>query len=208
MSKSRVFQDVLSPPAPAWRTVNDWIARVEPRSTCRNLVPETSEHHLSLLPPETLPLNAFSGPSLELHGVEPVAGWFSATFTGPVFPPVFSAPRPACLTTNRFTLWLEPRSTVSDDGEVSVQNLLLLTSMPSTALGAVSLVAHAAWGLLTGLFRARFVPSAGGAGGGVNPALNEGGASAEPVPHVLALLLPIVNARVPPAAMSRNRMKF
>src|SRR6266545_3507845 len=115
----------------------------------------------------------------------------------PVFQPVFSAPRPACLTTNRFTLWLEPRSTVSDDGEVSVQNLLLLTSMPSTALG-----------LLTGLFRARFVPSAGGAGGGVNPALNEGGASAEPVPHVLALLLPIVNARVPPAAMSRNRMKF
>src|SRR6266511_2685070 len=76
----------------------------------------------------------------------------------PVFQPVFSAPRPACLTTNRFTLW--------------------------------------------------FVPSAGGAGGGVNPALNEGGASAEPVPHVLALLLPIVNARVPPAAMSRNRMKF
>src|SRR6266542_372546 len=122
--------------------------------------------------------------------------------------PVFSAPRPACLTTNRFTLWLEPRSTVSDDGEVSVQNLLLLTSMPSTALGAVSLVALAARGLLTGLFRARFVPSAGGAGGGVNPALNEGGASAEPVPHVLALLLPIVNARVPPAAMSRNRMKF
>src|SRR6266545_3595971 len=120
----------------------------------------------------------------------------------PVFQPVFSAPRPACLTTNRFTHWLEPRSTVSDDGEVSVQNLLLLTSMPSTALGAVSLVAHAAWGLLTGLFRARFVPSAGGAGGGVNPALNEGGASAEPVPHVLALLLPIVNARVPPAAMS------
>src|SRR6266498_3725134 len=126
----------------------------------------------------------------------------------PVFQPVFSAPRPACLTTNRFTLWLEPRSTVSDDGEVSVQNLLLLTSMPSTALGAVSLVAHAAWGLLTGLFRARFVPSAGGAGGGVNPALNEGGASAEPVPHVLALLLPMVKARVPPAAMSRNRMKF
>src|SRR6266545_1910815 len=89
----------------------------------------------------------------------------------PVFQPVFSAPRPACLTPNRFTLWLEPRSTVSDDGEVRVQN-------------------------------------AGGAGGGVNPALNEGGASAEPVPHVLALLLPIVNARVPPAAMSRNRMKF
>src|SRR6266540_979076 len=91
MSKSRVFQDVLSPPAPAWRTVNDWIALVEPRSTCRNLVPETNEHHLSLLPPETLPLNAFSGPSLELHGVEPVAGWFSATFTGPVVPPYTSS---------------------------------------------------------------------------------------------------------------------
>src|SRR2546430_14901853 len=48
MSKSRVFQVVLSPPAPACRTVNDPIDRVEPRSTCRNLVPETGEHHLSL----------------------------------------------------------------------------------------------------------------------------------------------------------------
>src|SRR6266508_699420 len=44
----------------------------------------------------------------------------------PVFQPVLSAPRPACFTTNRFTVWLEPRSTVSDDGEVSAQNLLLL----------------------------------------------------------------------------------
>src|SRR6266545_3165473 len=70
MSKSRVFQVVLSPPAPAWRTVKDTIDRVEPRSTCRNLVPETSEHHLSLL-----------------HGVEPVAGRFSATLVGPVPPP-------------------------------------------------------------------------------------------------------------------------
>ena len=87
MSKSRVFQVVLSPPAPACRTVNDPIDRVEPRSTCRNLVPETSEHHLSLVPPETLPLNAFAGPSSLLQGVEPVAGRFSATLVGPVPPP-------------------------------------------------------------------------------------------------------------------------
>src|SRR6266511_2599820 len=89
MSKSRVLKLVLSPPAPAWRTVNDTIERVEPRSTWRNLVPATSEHHLSLVPPDTLPLNAFSGPSLLLHGVEPVAGRFKATLVGPV-PPLAS----------------------------------------------------------------------------------------------------------------------
>src|SRR2546423_11278497 len=58
-SKSRVLNDVLSPPAPACRTVNDVIAADEPRSTWRNLV-AASEHHLSLLPPDTEPLNAFS----------------------------------------------------------------------------------------------------------------------------------------------------
>src|SRR5436189_2514633 len=77
-SKSRVLNDVLSPPAPACRTVNEPSATLEPRSTWRNLTPDASEHHLSLLPPDTLPLNAFSGPSLALHGVEPVAGLLRA----------------------------------------------------------------------------------------------------------------------------------
>src|SRR5437764_1154915 len=77
MSKSLVLNDELSPPALAWRTVNDEIAVEEPRSTWRNRL-AAPEHHLSLLPPDTLPLTAFAGPSLLLHGVEPVAGLFSA----------------------------------------------------------------------------------------------------------------------------------
>src|SRR6266508_1942082 len=80
MSKSRVFWSAPSPPASAWRTVNLVIATWAPRSTVRILLPPTAEHHLSLLPPKTLPLTAFSGPSSELHGVEPVAGRFSARF--------------------------------------------------------------------------------------------------------------------------------
>src|SRR5690348_2979229 len=72
MSKSRVLNEVLSPPALACRTVNEPIALDAPRSTWRNWV-AAPEHHLSLLPPDTLPLNAFAGPSLLLHGVEPVA---------------------------------------------------------------------------------------------------------------------------------------
>jgi hypothetical protein len=36
------------------------------------------EHHLSLLPPETLPLTAFAAPSFALHWESAVAGWFSA----------------------------------------------------------------------------------------------------------------------------------
>src|SRR2546429_135471 len=81
MSKSRVLNDGSSPPAWACRTVNVWIAIDEPRSTVRILV-GSPEHHLSLLPPETLPLNAFSGPSVLAHGVEPVAGRFSARLVG------------------------------------------------------------------------------------------------------------------------------
>src|SRR6266508_1811377 len=126
----------------------------------------------------------------------------------PVFQPVFSAPRPACLTTNRFTVWLEPRSTVSDDGEVSVQNLLLLMIRPSTAIAADSLAAQAACGLVTDLLSAMFVPSSGAVAGGVKPWLNDGGTSPDPVPHELPELLPMVKLSVPPAAMSRNRMKF
>src|SRR5262245_33152188 len=82
MVKSRVFQVLDSPPAPAWRSVNDWMANVPPRSTCRNLV-APSEHHLSELPPLTLPLTALAGPSLALHEESAVAALFSATLVGP-----------------------------------------------------------------------------------------------------------------------------
>src|SRR5204863_463152 len=84
MSKSRVFRSLPSPPAAAWRTVNDVIDIVEPRSTVRTFVPVSAEHHLSLLPPETLPLNAFLrtlvGPARSGSGGrsvqrEIVAGW-------------------------------------------------------------------------------------------------------------------------------------
>src|SRR6266542_3871928 len=49
MVKSRVFQPVLSPPAPACLTTNRLTLWLAPRSTRRNLVPP-SEHHLSLTP--------------------------------------------------------------------------------------------------------------------------------------------------------------
>src|SRR5436190_23027747 len=61
MSKSRVLNDVLSPPAPAWRTVNFVSVLVEPRYTVRVFVPDAFEHHLSLLPLDTLTFIAFSG---------------------------------------------------------------------------------------------------------------------------------------------------
>src|SRR2546421_736923 len=78
MSKSLVFQVVDSLPAPACRTVNFAMFCTDPRSTWRNLVPVTSEHHLSPVPPDTEPLTALSGVSPLLHDVEPVAGRFSA----------------------------------------------------------------------------------------------------------------------------------
>src|SRR6266536_1706537 len=83
MSASLVFQVGDSPPASALRSVNDVIDIVEPRSTRRNLLVATSVQNLSELPPDTLPLNALSGPSLVLHAVEPVAGLPRATFVGP-----------------------------------------------------------------------------------------------------------------------------
>src|SRR6185295_7452437 len=88
--KSRVFQVVDSPPAPAWRTVKDWMANDDPRSTCQNLV-APSEHHLSELPPETLPLTAFAGPSLALHEESAVAVLLRATFVGPPPPPPYTS---------------------------------------------------------------------------------------------------------------------
>ena len=78
-SKSRVFHDVLSPPAPAWRRVTDLTAVAAPRSTCRYFVAAV-EQNLSLVPPETLPLTALAGPSLALQAADPVAGRFSARF--------------------------------------------------------------------------------------------------------------------------------
>src|SRR2546430_14003377 len=82
MSASLVFQSAVSPPAWALRMMNDWIDIVEPRSTWRNFV-AAPEQNLSELPPETLPLNALSGVSLELHAVDPVAGRPRATLVGP-----------------------------------------------------------------------------------------------------------------------------
>src|SRR6185437_405705 len=74
--------DADSPPAPAWRRVNDEIGWLAPRSTCRNLV-APPEHHLSLLPPLTLPLTALAGPSLALHEESAVAGLLSARLVTP-----------------------------------------------------------------------------------------------------------------------------
>src|SRR6266508_979479 len=76
-SKSRVLRSAPSLPAWAWRTTIDVMVTTEPRSTCRKSG-AALEHHLSPLPPETLPLTAFAGPSVEAHGAEPVAGRFNA----------------------------------------------------------------------------------------------------------------------------------
>src|SRR5687767_168827 len=61
MVKSRVFQAVFSPPAPACLTTTWLTVWVEPRSTCSHLL-VPCEHHLSRLPPVVLPLTAFAGP--------------------------------------------------------------------------------------------------------------------------------------------------
>src|SRR5262245_35951567 len=85
-SKSRVFQDAVSPPAEACLTTMDETENDDPRSTCQNFV-VPSEHHLSVVPPDTLPLTALAGPSLALHDESAVAGLFNATLTGPPPPP-------------------------------------------------------------------------------------------------------------------------
>src|SRR5687768_6342121 len=61
MSKSTELYVVLSPPAPACRTVNDEIDVVEPRSALSHFVPALVDH-LSSSPSDTLPFTAFSGP--------------------------------------------------------------------------------------------------------------------------------------------------
>jgi hypothetical protein len=50
--KSRVFQSVVSPPAPACRMVMDWTLYDVPRSTCHHF-DAPAEHHLSVLPPDS-----------------------------------------------------------------------------------------------------------------------------------------------------------
>src|SRR5215510_5859637 len=62
----------------------------------------------------------------------------------PVFQPVVSPPRPACLTTKLPTCCAEPRSTCRLAPAVVEHHLLLLARLPSTALAALSAAAHAA----------------------------------------------------------------
>src|SRR5256714_5058784 len=102
----------------------------------------------------------------------------------PVFQPVVSPPRPACFTTNCDTDCAEPRSTWRNSGDVSEHHLLLLASAPSTAFGADSVDAQTVEPVAV-LFSARFVPSAGGAAGGVKPSLNDGGTSAPLLPQLV-----------------------
>src|SRR5256885_6149878 len=62
-----------------------------PRSTCQDCVPiAPSEHHLSVNPPVMLPLTALAGPSLALHELSAVAGWFSARLFGTAPPPLYA----------------------------------------------------------------------------------------------------------------------
>src|SRR5262245_27004167 len=93
----------------------------------------------------------------------------------PVFQPVVSPPRPACLTTKDPTLWLEPRSTARVFvPAASEHHLLLLARLPSTAFGPDSEAAHAAEAV-TGRLSARLVPRFGAAAGGLKPSLKDGG---------------------------------
>src|SRR5438552_9740505 len=78
----------------------------------------------------------------------------------PVFQPVFSPPRPACLMTKLETFCVEPRSTWRNNGAVSEHHLLLLARFPSTAMLLVSVPAHGA-DEVVGLPNARLVPRFG-----------------------------------------------
>jgi hypothetical protein len=119
----------------------------------------------------------------------------------PVFQPVFSPPRPACLTTNDETVCAEPRSTVSVRGVAPVHHLLLSLILPSTAMAADSPPAQAAAPLVIVLPRARSGPRGGSAAGWVAPSPKLGGTSPPPVPQDEGED-PIVYAMVPPPAMS------
>src|SRR3954453_21842332 len=72
MEKSFVLYSLGSPPAAACCTTTRLTGTEDPRSTCKNLV-ASSEHHLSELPPVTLPFTAFSGPSAAPHAALDVA---------------------------------------------------------------------------------------------------------------------------------------
>src|SRR5881392_3769087 len=88
---ARVFQPVCSPPAPAWSMTIRFTVCVPPRSTRQNWVPTApSEHHLSVSPPEMLPLTALSDVSLALQEPSAVVGWFSARLFGTVPPPLYA----------------------------------------------------------------------------------------------------------------------
>src|SRR5262245_59135372 len=79
MLKSRVLKVALSPPAAAWRVVKLATLSVCPRSTCRQSG-DVWPHHLSALPPVTVPFTAFSGPSVAAHEPLADAGLLSARF--------------------------------------------------------------------------------------------------------------------------------
>ena len=87
-SKSRVLNAAFSPPAPACRITTRPTETVASRST-RHHFEAPSEHHLSALPPLTVPFTALAGPSVEAHWLSAVAALFSARFvTGGTDPPV------------------------------------------------------------------------------------------------------------------------
>src|SRR5712691_9553662 len=77
--KSWVLKPASSPPAWAWRTTNPLTVYDEPRSTCRKRG-AACEHHLSELPPLTLPFTALSGVSVVAHAALPLAALLSARF--------------------------------------------------------------------------------------------------------------------------------
>src|SRR5580704_6524772 len=79
--KAAVLLPKPSPPAPACSTTKRETLKTAPRSTVIQEL-ATFEHHLSLSPPETLPLTAWAAVCEELHGVLLVVAPFSARFCG------------------------------------------------------------------------------------------------------------------------------
>src|SRR5439155_23689882 len=92
----------------------------------------------------------------------------------PVFQPVFSPPRPACLMTKLDTVCVEPRSTWRNSGAVNEHHLLLLARVPSTAITLDSPAAQGAEDVV-GLPSARLVPRFSASGGGANTSVKAGG---------------------------------
>src|ERR1043165_3172219 len=67
IEKSWVFHIVDSPPDPAWSMTTELMCFTEPRSSCHHLSALLLSHHLSLVPPSTVPLIALLGFSSSLH---------------------------------------------------------------------------------------------------------------------------------------------